>query len=154
MKKFFTALIAVGTVVLPLTAAHAESNAVDCTLENYGSCCPVTIGKERDAKISTSIDSAGMVDFVLIKGAPSAECSFLFDGEAKLPMHVYPNEAGFDFAGTWIGGNFALRYRGDTANSGTCSLTVYAMNIESPKMLKFPDKCENNRFDTPLAHKN
>ncbi len=149
MKKI-AAYVFMGGLALFSGAAQAESPATGCALKSYGSCCVVKIGKGSDAKIETAIDSGGMVDFVLIKDADPAECRFLFDGEAKLPMRVYPDAAGFGFAGTWVGGNFSLRYTSDGANAGACRLNVYYMNIESPKMMSFPDKCVNGRFDNLL----
>ena len=126
--------------------AHAEpkSSSLDCTLGRYGDCCHVNLDKDRDVKVSTAINSSAAVDFVVIENAGNNDCVFKYDGEMQATMQSYVG----GFIGTWLGGNFTLHYQNDAANSGTCALRIYYMNIGSPLMTADSlGECSNNRFD-------
>ena len=126
------------TALLALALPHAAQADDTCHLAKEGDCCAVTISPKTAAQVETGIVSTQLVEFVVIRNTKPSVCSFIFDGEMKVPMRV--RQSGF--AGTWIGGKTTLRYESDEAKQGSCKLALFYMNIASAGVKPFPEACE------------
>jgi hypothetical protein len=142
-KYFFFALCALFIfLVVPETVwAQDDPLLSTCVLNGFGDCCTITLNAAHSIRVSTNIDSAATVNFVVIRNKGKNSCAYLYDGEIKTLMQ---SEAG-GYNGTWLGGDFSLRYQNDANGSGSCQMDIYYMAIGN----LFPDKCQDGHFRSP-----
>ena len=126
-QRFLTGSVLVFVTVAGTSfEARAGSDDITCRLEKLGDCCSVTLSPQHDVDVRTTIDTAAQKGFVVIVDNNAFDCIYEFDGQMKVPERIYAG----GFTGTWIGGDFSLRYKTDDGTRGACPLEVYYVQKE------------------------